>query len=138
MKRLLLLIAVSLLSGCASNPYLAVGADGVSTYAALARGGLEMNPAGWLTIPIRIGLLEHAKTLPEHERIQVEHSTDAAGWGAAVNNLLVFVTPAAPVIGIAVGVYLWNRGAPEREFYEHCARHKLVVNNPNLRCVFKT
>lgn len=128
MKPLAAILCALILSGCASldnrqHAYVGVAADGVSTAIALSAPNIvEANPLGWWTLPLRIGIIEYAKTLPPHEGVPVLHATEAVGWGAAVNNLLVFAgVQAAPVIGLAVGLYLWHQGSDEREFMRACA-----------------
>jgi hypothetical protein len=116
--------------------YGGIAADAVSTGFALAAPGVtEMNPLGWATIPIRIAMVQYAKSLPEEEGRPMMQSITAAGWGAAANNLLVLAgasTIAAPVLGLAVTYALWKKGEPEREFWAICAAQKKV--SPGLKC----
>src|SRR5689334_1203912 len=118
--------------------YTGIAADAVTTGIALSTPGIvETNPLGWATIPIRLGIMQYAKTLPRHEGQPVMDAVSASGWGAAASNLgvLAGIGAAAPVIGIAVGYAVWKAGEPEREFLTACAAHNLI--EPGVTCEFK-
>lgn len=121
------------------DAYGGIAADAASTALALSAPGIvEMNPLGWATVPLRILAVQYAKSLPEEEGKPMMQGINAAGWGAAANNLLVLAgasSVAAPIIGIAVGYALWKKGEPEREFWAICAAQK--KSNPQLKCTFE-
>ncbi len=138
-----LAVAGVLLSGCAgtssrAQAYGGVGADAVSTAVAVAGfGAVEANPLGWWLWPFTAGLIEHAETLPDDERVRVHHAISASRWGVAVHNIcspfggLFCVIPGAVVSGV-----LWAGGAAERAFFDACMVHKVVVGNPALLCSY--
>ena len=116
-----------------TQAYSGIAADGVSTAIGLARGAVELNPLGWATIPLRIGMVEYAKTLPREQGQPIIDATAAIGWGAALSNIV------APGVGLMVGLILWQQGSEERAFLDACARHKRVLPSAaNLPCVWKT
>jgi hypothetical protein len=120
--------------------YGGVAADALTTGAALTMPGVvETNPLGWATVPLRLMVLEHAKTLPREEAQPVMDAVSASGWGAAANNLLVLAgaSGAGPVVGIVVGYAIWQRGETEREFWRLCAVHKQLATGRRLTCQFK-
>jgi hypothetical protein len=118
---------------------LGVAADAATTAASLATPGLaETNPLGWATVPIRLAILQHAKTLPREEAQPLVDMTSASGWGAAANNLLVLAGasgPAAPLVGMAVAYAVWKNGETEREFWKMCAVHKQF--DSHIKCEFR-
>jgi hypothetical protein len=123
----------------AKEAYGGLAADAISTAVGLSLPGVvEMNPLGWAALPLRILAIEHAKTLPREQAQPILDGTKAAGWGAAANNLLVLAGagPAAPLVGLAVGIAIWKSGEDERNFWQACAVHR--ADNPNLKCEFKT
>lgn len=118
--------------------YGGIAADAVSTGLALAAPGIvEANPLGWVTIPIRLAMMQYAKSLPREEGQPVMDTVSAGGWGAAMNNLAVLAGAgaAAPVLGIVVGYAVWKSGEKERDFWTTCAVNKLV--EPDVECRFK-
>jgi hypothetical protein len=133
---LITLAAASTAHAGETEAYTGIAADAVSTGVALSASGVvEMNPLGWATIPIRLAMVQYAKSLPEEEGQPMMQSISAAGWGAAANNLLILAgasTAAAPVLGLAVTYAMWKKGAPEREFWAICAAQKKV--HPQLKC----
>ena len=116
-----------------------VAADAVTTGIALsATGVVETNPIGLATVPIRLVVIEHAKTLPPEEGTPILHAINATSWGAAANNLLVLAKiSAAPLVGVLVTFILWNQGKEEREFAQLCALHK-QIEGKNLTCVYRS
>jgi hypothetical protein len=134
----LVLNALSVAHASEQDAYAGVAADAASTAASLAVPGIaETNPLGWATLPIRLAVIEHAKTLPKEEGKPIMDAVSASGWGAAANNLLVLAGagPAAPVVGIALGYAMWKQGETEREFWRMCAVHKRF--DPQVKCDFK-
>jgi hypothetical protein len=128
---------LALLAPVAHAQYDALAADAATTAGALAAGGVELNPLGWWTVPIRLGILESAKSLPDQDRVMVHHGMNATGYGAAANNLLVFMGSAgAPVFGLMVGLGIWAGGRDEREFFQICARERVYWGNPSMTCAF--
>lgn len=122
----------------APDAYGGIAADAITTGIALSAPGIiETNPLGWATVPIRLAIMEHAKSLPREEGQPIMDALSAGGWGAAVNNLLVLAGtgPAAPVIGLAVGYAVWKQGETEREFWRLCAVHRAA--DPGVKCEFK-
>jgi hypothetical protein len=116
----------------------AVAADAASTAAALSVPGIaEVNPLAWATVPLRLAVMEHAKTLPREEGQPVVDAMSASSWGAAANNVLVLVGAgaAAPLIGVVVGYAVWKAGSTEREFWRVCAVYKQF--GPPVQCAFK-
>jgi hypothetical protein len=120
------------------DAYTGVAADAVSTGAALAAPGIgEANPLGWATVPIRIAIIQHAKSLPREQGQPMMDAVSASGWGAAANNLLVLAgaSAAAPLAGLAIGYAVWKSGETEREFWRMCAVHKSM--DPQVKCEFR-
>jgi hypothetical protein len=119
---------------------VAIAADAVSTAAALSTKAVEMNPAGWATVPIRLAITEYARKLPAHESKPITDAVGAAGWGAAANNALVALGagPGALLVGALVTLTIWRQGADEREFLRLCQVHRVISKNPRLTCTFKS
>jgi hypothetical protein len=145
MRLIFALIASLWITGCASQPYSAVAADAATTATGLSiaadtagRKIIEGNPLGWWTVPIRIAIIEHAKTMPIEEGTPVLHMTSAVGWGAAANNLLVMagVGPFALAAGVMVAIGIWADGENERNFWENCATHRRLEPEKDLTCVW--
>jgi hypothetical protein len=136
-----LAISIAMVSAAAAGEgeaYVGTAADALTTGAALTAPGLgEANPLGWATLPIRMAVIEHAKTLPREEGQPIMDAVSASSWGAAANNLLMLAgaTSVAPVIGIAVGYAVWKKGETEREFWRLCAVHKQF--DPQVKCNFR-
>jgi hypothetical protein len=134
-------ISIAFVSAAAAGEqeaYVGTAADAATTGAALATPGLaETNPLGWATVPIRMALIEHAKTLPREEGQPVIDAVSASSWGATANNLLMLAGAGtvAPVIGIAVGYAMWKKGETEREFWHMCALHQKL--DPGVKCQFR-
>ena len=143
MKKQLVTAALSLAfaSGAAageSHAYGGIAADAITTGIALSVPGIvETNPLGWATVPIRLAIMEHAKSLPREQGQPIMDALAAGGWGAAVSNLLVLAGTgaAAPVVGLAVGYAVWKQGEQEREFWQICAMHRAM--DANVKCQFK-
>jgi hypothetical protein len=147
MKRRAQLLALSVLcacfavgvTGCAvlrDSP--GIGADAATTAAGLAQGASELNPLGWATIPIRLGIIAHAETLPRQEALPIIDATNAAGWGAAASNVLTIagaVLPGAIAVGFAVAWLYWQNGAQEREFAVQCAIFRAI--DSSRTCVYQ-
>jgi hypothetical protein len=114
-----------------------VAADAASTAAGLAQGASEANPLGLVTVPIRLVIHEHTKTMPREDAQPINDALNATGWGAAAYNLLFLAGagPAAPVAGLAVVYSIWKSGETEREFWHLCAVHKQM--DPSVKCAFK-
>jgi len=118
--------------------YTGIAADAVTTGIALSTPGIvETNPLGWATIPIRLGIMQYAKTLPRDQGQPVMDAVSASGWAAAASNLgvLAGIGAAAPVIGIAVGYAVWKSGEKEREFWVACGAHNLIEKG--VSCEYK-
>jgi hypothetical protein len=118
--------------------YSGIAADAVTTGIALSVPGIaETNPLGWATIPIRLAVMQYAKSLPREEGQPVMDAVSASGWGAAASNLAVLAGAgaAAPILGIAVGYAIWKNGQPEREFWTACAVHRSA--DAGVNCEFK-
>jgi hypothetical protein len=120
-----IILAIALLSAPLHAQHAALAADAATTAAALSAGAVELNPIGWAAVPIRLGLIEAAKSLPDEERVPVYHMMNASGYGAAANNIGVFMgLQGAPVFGLMVGIGIWAGGREEREFFRACATHR--------------
>lgn len=148
MKLIALLLALGL-SGCAitrSTASDAAVADTASTGTALAFGGIEANPLGLLTIPLKIALLAHVETLPDAEK-QDAQTTMSALWNAgAVNNVCVVAVivsggiASLPCIFLGAGYGVWEytttkANQMQQEFAELCAKAK--QDNPAMRCFYR-
>jgi hypothetical protein len=132
------MVLASMAAAGEQEAYVGVAADAVSTGAALATPGLaEANPLGWATVPLRMAIIEHAKSLPREKGQPMMDAVSASGWGAAANNLLVLAgaSAAAPLAGLAVGYAVWKSGETEREFWRMCAVHKSM--DPQVKCEFR-
>ena len=132
-------IFLALCAGAAHADPTALGgitADVATTSIGQALGHVEANPAGWALLPVRIAVVERAKALSPEQGLPVLHAVSATSWGAAANNLLVMAGagPAAPVLGLVVGIAVWKAGEPERHFWQACAVHR--QDRPALRCVY--
>jgi hypothetical protein len=135
--------AVLVFSACAAqagdlDAYGGIAADAATTAAALALPGIaEANPLGWVTVPLRIVMVEHAKTLPREQGQPLLDATQASGWGAAANNILAAMGAggAAPLVGLAIGYAIWKSGEKEREFWRLCGVHRSMA--PAMRCTFR-
>lgn len=143
-KQMIALVAsmaiASMAAAAEQDAYVGVAADVATTGAALATPGIgEANPLGWMTVPIRLAIIEHAKTLPREEGQPMMDAVSASGWGAAANNLLVLAgaSAAAPIVGIAIGYAVWKKGESEREFWHMCAAHKAMESNPAMKCEYR-
>jgi hypothetical protein len=81
-------------------------------------------------------MVEHAKTLPREQAQPVFDAAQASGWGAAANNVFVLMGAgaAAPLVGIAVGYFVWTAGEKEREFWRLCGLYRNKA--PEMRCNF--
>lgn len=123
-----LLSAALVLCGCATTSgHEGTAADIASTAVALqVPGVVEANPLALIGIPIRIAIVEHAKTLPREEAQPILDASRAVGWGAAANNVIVALGGGhvSALIGLLVGLHLWSEGEQEREFWRMCAWHK--------------
>ena len=134
-------LSLAFASGAAAgapDAYGGIAADAITTGLALSGPGIvETNPLGWATVPIRLAVMEHAKSLPREQGQPIMDALSAGGWGAAINNLLVLAGtgPAAPVVGLAVGYAVWKQGEREREFWQLCAVHRTM--DPGVKCEFK-
>jgi hypothetical protein len=135
--RRLALMAMVLWSGMAlaqAGAYGGIAADAVTTsLATQVPGVVEANPLGLATVPIRLALIEHTKSLPPEQAKPVLDAITASSIGVSVNNLLILAgVGAAPVVGLIVGMTLWDRGAEEREFWFMCAEQRR--DQPQLTC----
>jgi hypothetical protein len=120
------------------DAHAGVAADAASTAAAFSAPGIgEVNPLGWATVPVRLAVVEHAKTLRREEGQPIIDAVSASSWGAAANNLMVLAGAgaAAPIIGVVVSYAVWKAGGTEREFWRVCAVYKQI--DPPVQCAFK-
>lgn len=114
--------------------------DVASSVVAIAAGGVEANPLGLLILPLKYGMLEYAKTLPDGEREYAQGWLSAIWGGATASNLCtigVLLTGGATaipclIVGIGYGLYDWQSTANERQFAAICADEK--VTNQKLVC----
>jgi hypothetical protein len=51
--------------------------------------------------------------------------------------VLAGLGPGALIVGAAVSLALWNKGADEREFLRLCRIYRTLSHNPQLTCTFK-
>jgi hypothetical protein len=139
MRLIFALIASLWITGCASQPYSAVAADAATTATGLSMAGIaEANPLGWATIPLRVAIIEEAKTMPIEEGTPVLHLISAQGWALAVNNLLVMAGagPFSLAAGLMVGIGIWAGGEDERLFWQNCSTHRRLEPEKTLECVW--
>ena len=145
--RLLAALLLALLSACTTMQDKATTAaahDVASTAAGLAAGAVEANPLGLITIPVKIGALAYADGLPTGERETTQAAVAAIWTGAAANNWCVLAViasggsaaPACLVVGLIVGLRVWQGSAMEREFWLICARERAEL--PGLVCTYTT
>lgn len=133
MKLAAIVLALAL-SGCSvmqeKSAYGAVAADTATTAYGLTMPGIvEANPLGWITLPLSIAMIEHAKTLPPEEGVPRIHAITAGKWGVALSNTLLFLGAATPyglLTGAILATYLWTDGQGEREFWAICAQEKIT------------
>lgn len=93
-------------------------ADGATTAAVLASGGIEMVP--WMPVTpmgivavtaAKVGLVEAANSLPEAQRVPALKGMSGAFMGASVNNLAALAlipSPVAIAFGVIAGIAAWN------------------------------
>jgi len=145
MKALAALLLLALLCGCSSlkqHEWAAVADIGL-TGGGLALGAVEVNPLGWLTVPLKYAMIEHTKTLPDGERQYAESAMKSTWGGFAVNNacvILAIVThgvfaPACIISGLVYAGTTWHDSADRRTFADMCAAERTV--NPKMQCVFR-
>ncbi len=130
MIRALIIAIAFALSGCASQPHAALSADLALTGAGLAVGYAEMNPLALVGIPLTIGILDHADTLPPAQAAPIRHSVAATRWGAASWNLATIaglVPKVRALIAVGIGLGVWNSGEAEREALTACAIHDALA-----------
>ncbi len=135
-----LTLALALFAGAVhaqAEPRMAVDgvvADALTTWAGLGAGAAELNPLGYATVPLRIGVVIYARKLPREEGLPIIHGITAVSWGAAASNLGVVLGAgtAAPVVALMVGVGIWHAGADEREFWRQCAEFR--IGHPERTC----
>jgi hypothetical protein len=113
-------IALVLLAGCTTTQQgkdidKANYADIASTAFALATGtGVEANPLGLTLIPLKMGMGYLAEKQLGDDCIslsEIANVSESFFYGAAVNNVLIGVgagSPAAPILGLAYGIYRWR------------------------------
>lgn len=138
----LLLMASLAYAGTEEKAQAAAIGDVASSVVGIAAGAAEANPLGLLLIPLKIGMLEYAKTLPDGEREYTQSQIGAIWGGATVSNictigvLLSGGATAIPclVIGIGYGLHEWQSTQAEREFWLICADER--TKNPALVCTF--
>ena len=145
--RVLAALLLALLTGCATMQDKATSAaahDTASTVIGLAAGAAEANPLGLVTIPAKMAILGYIQTLPSGERETAQASVTAIWTGAAANNWCVLAViasggaaaPACLVVGLIVGLRVWQGSATEREFWTICARERAEL--PGLVCAYTT
>lgn len=145
--RALAFLLIALLAGCATMQDKATQAavhDVASTAAGLAAGAAEANPLGLVTIPAKMAILGYIQTLPTGEREEMQAAVTAIWTGAAANNWCVLAViasggaaaPACLVVGLFVGLRVWQDSSMEREFWMICARERRGV--PDLVCRYTT
>jgi hypothetical protein len=120
------------------DAYSGIAADAATTGLALSAPGLaEANPMGWATVPLRLMMVQYAKSLPREQGQPIMDATAAVGWAAAANNLLALAgaSVAGPLVAVAVGYSMWKKGEPEREFWAICAEQRKI--HPNLKCNYQ-
>jgi uncharacterized protein YceK len=140
MKRIIAVLAIVLLSGCASvgrdRAVQAHQADIGSTAVALALGAVEANPLGLLALPLKWLQMREIAALPDAAtRAEASLRVAAVTNGAVANNVCVAATlavpallpliTACPLVGIGWGVQEWNTTLdPERFHAAFCEEWK--------------
>lgn len=132
MRRLALACLTTLLTACAPlHGHDGTAADVGSTALALSQGLSEANPIALPALPLRLALVEHAKSLPPEQGVPIIESSRAAGWGFGAHNIAMLLAPElAPVIGLVAWIAVWHQSAEEREFLRICAW--LKSQNPEV------
>ena len=103
MKRFIAVLALVLLSGCATvgrdRAVQAHQADIGSTAVALAMGAAEGNPLGWLALPLKWWQMKIISEMPEAtQRAEAYLHVAAVTNGAVANNLCVAAALAVPAL----------------------------------------
>jgi hypothetical protein len=138
MKRLLLLIAVILLSGCASvgrdRAVQAHQADIGSTVVGLALGAAEGNPLSLAVLPLKWLQMREIAAMPDAvSRAEAYMRVAAVTNGAVANNVCVIAAiammpplgPLCPLVGVAWGVREYQASIePEALYAAFCEEWK--------------
>lgn len=97
--------------------------DVATTAAGLGLGFAEMNPLGLAVLPLKVGALAHAGTLPREDCVTWRTWLDALGIGAGVANLVTIIagvaSPAIPV-AIMAGAAAWRLDGAKAAAEEDC------------------
>lgn len=126
-KLISIILAVVLLSACTTTYepvpdrlLLTAGADTVTTHIGLANGAHEMNPLGpsGAFVAKLVYIFGLRNYVNESDRETADRMVSSMWLGAAVNNLLVVVFPAAGLapaaVGIGAGYWLYRRSADQQ------------------------
>jgi hypothetical protein len=146
---ILAILAMVLLSGCASDPRIsahqAVTADLTTTALAIATGtGVEANPLLPSPAAIAVGgllryaVIEHLNTKPEPGRTEGLAVTSSLTWGIVASNLTIITTginPLGLLVGAVTAYNVWCSTEDRRRFAETCATAKLI--DPKTECKYE-
>lgn len=121
-------------------------ADLGTTGIGLLLGAAEANPLGLLTVGLKVWAHQKIQDAPPEEQPRLWSAYGAMGWGAAANNMCVIaaiVTGGAgavlcPMIGLATGLSVWDRGGSERDratFAALCDQAR--AKNPQTVCTYR-
>lgn len=114
MKRLLILLCIVVLTGCAiplrDAAHTAIAADAATTAIGISSGvAHEANPllgspaAIVASIGLRIWLVEYVNKFPEPQRTEWLSKINGAWWGVVISNIMVLASASNP-ISFAVGI----------------------------------
>lgn len=121
-------------------------ADVGTTGVGLLLGAAEANPLGLLSLGVKVWAHQKIQQAPPQEQPRLWGAYGAMGWGAAANNMCVIAAIATggagavlcPMIGLATGLSVWDRGSSERDratFAAMCDQAR--AKKPEIVCTYR-